>query len=225
MTQDELETKLLPTEELEENVMASRISCKVCTKHGENNRADIELAQVGGSGIHLSGILRCLCDEEVCKGHEWPISMQRGEIWSTAEELPVALAKRLRANVPDGLVEDIEEAQRSHVAQNYKASVVMCRRAAQLGLEYVLELSNERLTLGPLLERERLSNGGQGTLSIGTYHLAVRIKQTGDQGAHRIEELNPATVGVMIHDTVDVLNELYESMPPASQSRKDCNAK
>jgi hypothetical protein len=109
--------------------------------------------------------------------------------------------------VPEGLKQDIEEAEKCHFAFSYKAAVVMCRRALQLALEDKLGLSGKRLPLGPLLDEERKNNPKLFTDS--EYAFALRIKELGDEGAHKIVTLEPKTVEVAIHDTVRLLNKLY----------------
>ena len=157
----------------------------------------------------LKGVLTCSGGQEHQEPYSWPLTAMAGTqdviITGTAEGLPVLDSQNLVKNVKNGIKQDVEEAERAYFFQLYKASVVMCRRAVQLTLEEKLGIPG--LTLGPLLEKEREKEPH--LLEDDTYSLAMRIKNYGDKGAHRLDELNPSTVATIIHDTVKVLNELY----------------
>ena len=105
-----------------------------------------------------------------------------------------------------GIKQDIEEAERTHFSQSYKSSVVMCRRALQLDLED--KGGPAGTTLGPLLNWEREQDPR--LLTERTDAQAQEIKDYGDGGAHRKEEIEPREAELMIFVTVQVLNELYQ---------------
>ena len=97
-----------------------------CSECGHPGKLTLRSNYVGSqSAFVLHGTVTCSKD-----GHEWPISVKTNNIpLSTEQEMPVLESQNLGGNVPDGLVEDIREAERAHFARVYKASVVMCRRA------------------------------------------------------------------------------------------------
>lgn len=204
-----------PTEEWGET-MPSYLRCRKCQaeSHPAGAHAIITFQRLDGN-LELRGVLVCLCDR--CDGYKWPIAMREDEIVETAPTLPASESQRL-SNVPLGILEDVQEAEADHFAQNYKSSVVMCRRALQLALEEGLSQRKaefkDRLTLGPLLGITRTLKPP--LLSEMFLQLAERVKDFGDEGAHKkVGHLSGSTVAVVIHDTVEVLNELYK--PTASQ--------
>jgi hypothetical protein len=184
--------------------------CRECENSGRDARGRyvgpsplIELAlRRDGSqgGVELRGVVTCLHDK-----HRWPVLIKDNVVVETRLTLPAAHSKRL-FNVPDGIVQDIEEAELAHFNQCYKASVVMCRRALQLALEKRLGLGENKQTLGPLLDMVR--KGNNTILDSRHMALAERIKEYGDSGAHRVGDFTSDTVGVIVHDTVEVLNYL-----------------
>ena len=75
------------------------------------------------------------------------------QILTVDTQLPVAESRKLNEDVPDGIKQDVQEAEGAHFAQNYKSSAVMCRRALQLALEDKMKpRGKHRMTLGPLLD-------------------------------------------------------------------------
>ena len=195
--------------------MPNLASCAECRENGRLNQVDINLGQLG-PGIELRGVLTCSKDE-----NKWPITMVENRFVEISNALPSSDSKKLRQNVPPGIKEDVREAEQIHFAQSYKAAVVMCRRALQLGLEDRLRRKKDRMTLGPLLGEERKRKAPLFTDQ--TYQLVQRVKKYGDGGAHAEVDIDPKTVEVVIHDTVVALNELYpvkkaRRKPPASQS-------
>ena len=198
--------------------MPNIVVCPGCeaaeTTGGPRNQAEITLNQQGGGGIELRGILRCLYEH--CR-HEWPVTLVANRIREIGLALPSHESNKLNDNIPEGIRHDIEEAERAHFAQCYKASVVMCRRAIQLALE---RITNEtRLTLGPLLAQVRTP--GPSPFTSQTDALVDRIKDYGDTGAHQPGVLDPMAVAVIIFDTVQALNELAPRL--ASQSGTGSN--
>lgn len=152
--------------------------------------------------VELQGIITCKYD-----GHKRPIRLVENTIDDTARNMPLKESQKLNG-VPDGLVEDIEEAESAHFAENFKASVVMCRRAINLALEEILKATD---TLGPLLKLAQKREPP--LLKPHTYSLAERVREYGDKGAHRVGVLDAKAVEVAVFDTVVVLNELYETRP------------
>ena len=193
------------------------VVCPVCRKEGR-----ISFAKPG-TKMRLRGVI-------TCENHEpegfirWPITIVTSEhvgiLTETAPSLPAHESPKLLPIVPEGLRQDIQEAELGHFNQCLKAAVVMCRRALQLALEEKMGLQDNHMTLGPLLAAERKQ--GKRLFTDGEYSLAVRIKELGDGGAHKVLEGSPSTVAVAIHDAVQLLNALYK--PPAVQSGTSSNA-
>ena len=213
---NEPETRLPSSEEMEEEMPVVR--CPKCIEYNEDRvkrprpqrpyhdprifiqvwRGALKDAELA-SEVRLEGILTCLDD-----GHRRPIKVENNAIDETAPSMPVAESAQLHKSVPAGLVQDLEEAERAHFAQCYKASVVMCRRAMQLALE---NRGASGRTLGPLLEDARKKTPP--LLSVRADSLAEGIKDYGDGGAHRTEFISPPDAAMMIHVTVVAINELY----------------
>jgi len=154
-------------------------------------------------GIELRGVFTCSHD-----GHKWPVLIKDDVVIETGLTLPAAYSENLLPGVPVGIVQDVKESELAHFSQCYKASVVMCRRALQLALEEKLGSGSVGLTLGPLLSKVTTS-GTDKLLDAQHMSFAERVKEYGDSGAHRVDDLSPNTVGVAIHDTVEILNYLY----------------
>ncbi len=201
-------------------------------KGGGRDMATIRCPKCGGTKVlqitarepeprmEIRGIITCnhwQRDQNKFIPHEWPIKvLARDEaiLIDVREQLPVAESVKLTDKVPVGLADDIREAERAHFSQCYKAAVVMCRRALQLALEELLDKTD--VTLGPLLAEERKKR----LLCDLNYQLARRVKDYGDVGAHKTVSLDSQTVETLIHDSVEILNELYK----ASQSGTGSNA-
>ena len=127
-------------------------------------------------------------------------------IKSTEEMMPVVASPSLHAAVPPGIVQDIQDAERAHFAQIYTASVVMCRRAAQLGLTE----PPHNIPDGPFTRM--IEDARQKTpqpLSARGFMQIEGVKDYGDGGAHRVEEISAADATTAIISTVAVLNELF----------------
>ena len=115
-------------------------------------------------------------------------------------------AASLGQNVPAGLIQDIEEAERAHFAQVYKASAVMCRRAIQLGLA----APPHNITDGPFSKMlaEARTKTPPPLLHRG-FVLAEVVKDYGDAGAHRTEDISALDARTAIFSAAKVLNELF----------------
>lgn len=171
-----------------------------------------DTASVGDNHlVQLEGVLTCTRD-----GHRWPITIERNIIISTGPEMPVSESKNLNNNVPKGLRQDIEEAERCYLPSCFKASVVLCRRALQLALEDLNVVPVNGRTLGPYLAGlkqtgipDSKTSGGARYLAAGTYALAEGVKDIGDAGAHKPESIDGQTAALYIFVAVKVLNELY----------------
>ena len=176
---------------------------EIYNKATQHQAPEIEvrcLLDRGERGVRLEGVIVCLRD-----GHRRPIVMVDDAIEETAPTLPVDQSSRLNSDVPDGIKQDVEEAERTHFAQAYKSSVVMCRRAVQLAIEEKPKAPKGRITLGPLLQWAREQNLLKPTVAS----LAQGVKEFGDAGAHEQETFDSRAVAVVIHVTVEVLNELF----------------
>ena len=191
--------------------MAIDVYCSQCRVEGYHSSFELSLLGKSGDDVELKGLFTCKHAQ-----HRWPIHLMNNNLLvSTAPALPVAESSRLEApRVPDGIFEDVEEAEQAHFDGGFKASTVMCRRALQLALEHVMNISEaERYTLGPLLNKAKRESPA--LLGDITWALADRVKEYGDGGAHERVQFDAETTGVIIHDTVVILNELYP--PPTSQ--------
>lgn len=208
--------RLLATDAVEWDM--PEIRCPQCVSKaatGQRLNLDAELtlnrAVIGihpsttlAKGMQLDGVLTCLRD-----GYRWPITILNDTIVRTAPEMPVSEAQKLHGTVPEGLVEDLQEAERCHFANSLKASAVMCRRALQLGLEDrgVTVPGNSKPTLGLLLAEARKVTPP--LLQNDTFLLADGIKDFGDAGAHKRVPLDERGASTVIYVSVRVLNELF----------------
>ena len=179
--------------------MPNRISCQAC-EPDIINVVELTLNNVSGPGAELQGVLICLADNS----HIWPITVRNDQIRSTEGTLPVSEARSLSPNVPVGLIQDLEEAERAHFARSYKASVVICRRAFQLGL---VERGISDGPLGAMLSKAR--SASPSLFSDRVSHFAEAIKDFGDAGAHRREDIHPKDAANVIRLTAQALNELF----------------
>ena len=145
----------------------------------------------------MRGIIKCLA----C-GHEFPITMSKNYIQKLDTALPGIQSDLLTPSVSPDIQDDVREAERAHYAQCYKACVTMCRRALQLGL---IDIGIPDGKLSVMLKAAHK----QEKLNQKTYDLATTIKGFGDIGAHRREKLKPIEIQMVIHATVNMLNELF----------------
>lgn len=160
-------------------------------------------AQGSHQMVDLEGTIICSYD-----GHRRPIKLISNVIDSTQPNLPVHDSVNLKPNIPDGLRQDVEEAERAHFAQCYKAACTMCRRAIQLALEgKVTPIPASGRTLGPYLAGARAMSPP--LLSQQTDGLAETVKDYGDTGAHKKTAITGKEAEIMVYATVKVLNELF----------------
>lgn len=145
--------------------------------------------------VDLEGVIVCKYDE-----HRRPIRLVGNIIDSTHPSIPVEESANLHAKVPFGIKQDVQESERCHLAQCYKASTIMCRRAVQLAL---VDKGVSDGPMGKMLTDARLM------FSSTTYALAEGIKDYGGSGAHGTEVITPHEAATVIFVTVKVLNELY----------------
>jgi hypothetical protein len=122
--------------------------------------------------------------------------------------MPVSESRNLTIpKVPPALVLDIKDAEKTHFAQVYRASVVMCRRALQLAFHeppysitdapYSRMLSDLMALPHPPLTQE-------------THGLAIGIGKYGGTGAHDPQPVSPEEARMAIFTAVRVLNELFK---------------
>jgi len=121
--------------------------------------------------------------------------------------MPISESTNLLPGVPLGIQQDVQEAERCHFAQCYKASVVMCRRALQLGL-IEKGISDTRL-------KTMIQNASdKGILTGRNVALAESIKDFGDGGAHRPENITAQDANLTIYACVGLLNEMFKPAKP-----------
>ena len=153
--------------------------------------------------LEFRGVITCDCGDK----HTWPMAIKTDNIvQSTDQMMPVLESVNLNQDVPEGLEQDIQEAEKAHYAQIYKAGVVMCRRAIQLGLQE----SPHNIPDGPfggMLKQAQAK--APPTLSPQGFALANGVRDYGDAGAHRRQELSASDARTAIFSAVRVLNELF----------------
>ena len=164
--------------------------------------------------IVMEGILTCT-DEEC--GARWPIKLVGNHVRYVDETMPSRGASKLNSTVPLGLYQDIEEADRAFFASAYKAVVVLCRRSIQLALE---DKGATGRTLGPVLESARSKK--QPLLSKRADALAEGVKDFGDGGAHRREEISREDAFSAVNAAVTALNELFPPPSPRFPMLRSC---
>ena len=201
----------LPLVKNGEDEMAVTVSCFVCEQEADRylsrertSTGSLSLRPFGGDygGMVLDGVLTCLKD-----GHRWPIRMRNDEVRDVSEEMPITEYKKIAPAVQQhrqDIVQDIKEAEDTYFYRAYKASVVMCRRAVALALEYHMCVSD--LTLGNLLVEGRKLEPP--ALTAQSDQFAKRILDIGNDGAHNEFKADPDDVRVVIHDSVVIINEL-----------------
>ena len=212
LTTEEKKDVTLPENHDGEEEMVATVRCAGCDQYTDDpqrrdnwrnpeitiacNRRGFDLAQV-----ELKGVLTCGIDK-----HRWPVQMRDGSLQMTATTMPSKASASLSMQAPDYIRQDVEEAEEAHFYQLFKSSVVMCRRALQLGIETRPNAPPHK-PLGPLLlwAREQVPP----ILTVTTDALAEGIKDYGDAGAHRVEEITSDDAAMVIHITVRALNELF----------------
>ena len=162
----------------------------------------------GQFDIRFDGIITCSRD-----GHQGPIRVRDGVLDETMPTMPVAESSNLSSDVPAGVKQDVQEAERNHFSQSYKSAVAMCRRALQLAIEE-MPGSPTRKTVGPLIDWAKTQDHPtksppEPLLSVRVAALAEGIKDYGDGGAHRPETFDAGTVSMVINITVQTVNEIF----------------
>ena len=195
----------------EEMIELSCLECEAWSAekplNRDRNQAQIVMQRTYGAGIHVEAVLTCKRDK-----HQWPITFEGNRVISTGQEIPITESENLEQDMAKGLVQDIQEAERCHLSRCYKGSVVLCRRAFQLALE---NRGATGRTLGPLLKSARAMKPP--LLSAKVDSMAEGIKDFGDAGAHRQEDIEPRQAEMMIYVTVQALNELHPLAKPKEQ--------
>ena len=178
------------------------VACAEC-----GQRADLTLFRNSRSAssrdLEFSGTITCTGDQ-----HEWPMAIKTDNlVQSTDQMMPVLESATLGPNVPDGLRQDIEEAESSHFARVYKASAVMCRRAVQLGLAE----PPHNIADGPFSKMlEEAERREPPPLTPTGFIHAKTVKDYGDIGAHRTENISALDARTAVFSAVKVLNELFQ---------------
>ena len=199
-----------------------KIMCEECNQHNQLRQmnsywADAFTIQVTrddesygpqSHGQTVAGTLTCT------QGHQTPFKLVNNISVPTVQQLTES--HELREQVPEGIVEDVQEGERCYFNQSLKASAVMFRRSIQLALEDLG--APTKLPLGPLLDFAQEQNPKW--LSEDTDFLAKGVKRFGDAGAHHKGDLIAQQVAMLSHVAVLVLNELYDPERPAMQSQK-----
>lgn len=193
------------------------VQCSACVAHNDRRSTDdayryntmthdprINIQIIRGDApelsaqVRLEGIIICLDD-----GQRRPIKLVNNMIDETGPTMPVNESSNLIEAVPDGIKQDIEEAERDHFSQSYKSSVIMCRRAMQLGLV------DKGISDGPLTRMLDKAKSDGVLNSDRAYAMAQGIKDFGDAGAHRTEILTDSQVRTVIYASVNLLNDIY----------------
>jgi hypothetical protein len=120
--------KLPLTQEREKEMVT--ISCAKCRQSAEFSLMRRQRS-TQSADLEFRGIVTCYRE-----GHRWPITIKTDNILqSTDPNLPVSESFNLSSKVPPALIQDVKDAEETHFAGVYRASVVMCRRALQLGFQ------------------------------------------------------------------------------------------
>jgi hypothetical protein len=171
-----------------------KIDCPDCVASGYPREFIIDTH----GDFEMKGVIKCLrC------GLERPFALAHEYFRELSIPLPGEQSSRLHSSVPSDIKEDIQEAEKAHYAQCYKATVTMCRRAVQLAL------IDNHIKDGPLGRMLRIAKN-KGLLNKDTHSLATSIKHYGDIGAHRRELLELQEVPMVIYMAVKMLNELFK---------------
>lgn len=180
------------------------IECSRCHQTADLSLRSHRKARGNTNEFEFRGIVKCSCTHR----HEWPLAIKTNDIiHSTEGMMPVMDSANLNENVPEGLKQDIQEAERAHFSQLFKACVVMCRRAIQVGL------SQPPHNIADASFTKMLKEAQEKTpppLSARGFVLVEGIKDYGDAGAHRIEDIQALDARTAIFSTVRVLNELFQ---------------
>ena len=153
----------------------------------------------------FEGIITCHRD-----GHRRPVKLINGIMDDTGPTLPIEESTNLLKSVPAALIQDVKDAEDVFFARVYRAGVVMCRRALQLGFQEPPHNIRDG-PYGTMLKN--LMNLPEPPLSTGTYGLASSIGDYGGIGAHTPNPVSLEEARSAIFTTVRVLNELFPSKP------------
>jgi hypothetical protein len=196
---DKKSDKLPLTQEGEKEMVT--ISCAKCRQSAEFSLMRRQRS-TQSADLEFRGIVTCYRE-----GHRWPITIKTDNILqSTDPNLPVSESFNLSSKVPPALIQDVKDAEETHFAGVYRASVVMCRRALQLGFQE----NPYNISDGPYSRMvQNLMNLSNPPLSPGTHGLAVSIGEYGGQGAHDPKPVSEAEARSAIFTTVKVLSELF----------------
>ena len=195
----EIENATLPEGHDGEEEMIN-LECSEC-QHGATLKFESNYRNKT-SDLILRGTVMCTKD-----GHEWPISVKTNDITlSTEQEMPVLESQQLGGNVPLGLIEDIEQAEQAHFARVYKASVIVCRRAVQLGLAAPPHNIPDRNFAAMIVDAQAIAPP---VLSARGFIHLEGVKEYADIGAHRTEEITAMDSRAAIFSAVNVLKELF----------------
>lgn len=171
--------------------------CPICEATKDRSGRQIGVNSSGNGEIQ--GIVTCLAD-----GHQMSFHLVRNTMRSASQELPLGTITSSLGIVPAGLVEDIREAQRALLFGAYKACAVMCRRALQLGL---LDRRIKDAPLSRMLNEARKKYPNK--IDDEVYSLAMSIKNLGDKGAHRREEVTRDQAYVAVLAAAKMLGVLF----------------
>lgn len=189
----------LPLNQGEEEMVS--IQCAKCSQSAELGLMRRQQS-FKSSDLEFRGLVTCSRE-----GHRWPVTIKTDNvIQSTGSTLPVSESSNLNSKVPPALVQDVKDAEEVHFAQVYRASVVMCRRALQLGFQEPPHSIADGPYSGML---KKLSALPTSPLSPGTQGLALSIGEYGGMGAHDPNPVSEGEARNTIFTTVRVLNELF----------------
>ncbi len=187
---------LSPSEQKGEVSMGALILCPICEDTPQRRNRRIQIDCMGE--VEMIGLITCLDDK-----HQMSVELRRDIQVEARQNLPVS-ESALLIGVPLGLVEDVHEAERAYLFGAYKACVVMCRRALQLALR------EKKVTDAPL--SKMLANAKKRyprRITEEIYSLAMSIKNIGDKGAHRKEQVTAKQASIAIYATADLLRALF----------------
>jgi hypothetical protein len=167
-----------------------------------------------GTGITIVSVAQC----ESCKAFILVVASKVNHNTSAVLSATYPLGKPkddVDANVPKEIATDFAEALRSHWGKNYRATVVMCRRALQSS---AIDLKAKD---GPLVAQiEDLFEKGKITEPLKDFAHAIRL--TGNDGAHPdkdgLRDVTEKDADDIIAFTQEFLDHVYV-MPAMLKSR------
>ena len=167
-----------------------------------------------GGSIKIVSIAQC----ESCKAYILVIGSKDNHSAAAVLSAVYPLGKPrddVDANVPKDIADDFAEALRSHWGKNYKACVVMCRRALQSSA------NDLKAKDGPLVGQiEDLFKKGKITEPLKDFAHAIRL--TGNEGAHPdkdgLKDVKEKDADDIVAFTREFLDHVYV-MPAMLKSR------